>query len=343
MLPRLRELLPLSMITTKEYFKNKMNIILYVLVFILLFFTVSWYVANWMSIYSFMQLASSGSAAELYGSRAPFFDKMMLWLSFSQKSFFFPVVGYFVGLLAGLYCIKIFFLGKKLQIKESLFGLPFISVASLVMILIFFSFQINEETRYLLPALPYFIILLCWFIYKINSNIVKYATLSVFFMQFIVIQGMSLGLIEKGANQISVWVNTPYTNSDQKNNIRSIIQNTCTLESANKTSILGVEFPYMNANSLSYYVSQEKIRTDFTCYYTSLGYAESDIDKAMKRLYSINPPYFIGVTTDKLPTKDAFNAVSFSAFEAIEEDKNFSELNIQNIGSMRIFKNSIIK
>lgn len=339
MLPRLKTMLQQSTITAREYFGKIGNIVLYVLGSVLLFATISWYIENWTIIYSFMQLASSGSAAELYGSRAPFFDKLLLWLSFSQKSFFFPITVYFVGALAGLYCFKLYTQKTAIKLKSVFSEIPFISIASLVLILVFFSFQINEETRYLLPALPYLIILLCWFVYRIANDGIRYATLTVFLIQFIVVQGISLNLIGRYKEDVSVWITAPYTDMARKNTIYSILDQTCVPESINMTNMIGVELPYMNANSISYYASQEKLNTNRTCYYTSLGYAESDTDKAMKRMNDLKPPYFVGVSADKLPTNDAFNAVSLSSLEAIEKSLNFSEIKLQTADSVRIFKN----
>lgn len=340
-LPQLwKSLFSLTSMTAREYFKSKIKWILYGLAIIFLFFTVSWYAVNWKSIYSFMQIASSGSAAELYGSRAPFLDKMILWASFFQKSFFSFLVGYSILFLWVFLGIRAFVSHRKFNSKEFFLGMPFISGASLLLIWIFFSFQVNEETRYLLPALPYFIILLCYWVYQIKSVSVKYIFILLFSIQFLMMQGISFGLIEKRPNSsVSTWLTVPNTNTTQKNDVEKIIENTCTPESINGVNIVGVELPYMNANSLSYYSDQERLYTGRTCYYTSLGYAENDVNKAMKRLYEINPPYFVGFIEKDIPQGDAFNAVSVKVLRIIEKDGVFSESKNFESDSIRIFKN----
>jgi len=323
-------------ISIKEYFKKKKNIIYYILGLLFMFFVIGWYMVNWEAIFKFMRSVSSGSVAELYGVRAPFFQKFSFWLSSFQKSFFVPIVMYFIFFILGVYLFQYMFLKK-----HKLFELPIlISISSIMLVLIFFSFQVNEETRYLLPILPYVVILICWLLYKISNKWINTAAIFLFSFQFIFVNGFTLGLIKGNSQDINSWATVIRENNEQQKEMEAIVAQTCNSENANKTSIVGVEFPWLNANSVEYYATQQKILNDFQCYYTSLGYAESDTDKAINNVKQfIKPPYFITVSMDSFPAVDAFNAVSLPVMESIENDKNFVEQKFPQSKSIRIFKN----
>lgn len=323
-------------ITIKEYFKEKKNIIYYIFGLLFMFCVIGWYIVNWEAVFKFMRLVSSGSVAELYGIRAPFFQKFNFWISSFQKSFFIPSAMYFIFFIFGAFLFQYIFL-KKHRLLE----LPIlISIFSIALVLIFFSFQINEETRYLLPLLPYFVILMCWLLYKINSKWINIMAVTVFGFQFIFVNGFTLGLIKGSSKDISSWAIPVHVNSDQKKEMEEVITQTCKLESINKFNIVGVEFPWLNANSVEYYATQQKIRNDFQCYYTSLGYAESNADKAINNIKEfIKPPYFITVSKDSFPATDAFNTVSAPVAESIENDKKFVEQEFSQSKLIRIFRN----
>jgi hypothetical protein len=324
-------------ITMREYFGEKRHIAYFVLAIIFFCSAIAWYVINWNSIYQFMNLVSSGTAAELYGTQAPFFQKMNLWLIFFRKSLFMPVVMYFIFFILGIYLFQYIFL-KKYKLLE----LPIIiSVSSIALVLIFLSFQINEETRYLLPLLPYVTILICWLLYKVRNIWLNIAAIIVFIFQFIFVNGYTLGLIKMNPGDINSWATVIHTNSDQIKDMESIIAHTCKSENANKTSIVGVEFPFLNYNSVEYYATQQKLKTNFQCYYAPLGFAEKDADKAWKTMMKYyNPPFFIsGPDNSYSQEPDAFNIVSLPILERVRNSGLFVEEDNSSPGQIHIFRN----
>ena len=61
---------------------------------------------------------------------------------------------------------------------------------------------------------------------------------------------------------------------------------------------MGVEIPWFNANSASYFSAKQMLKKKFRCYYTSLGYAEKDVNKAWQRLFNFKINYFITLIPD---------------------------------------------
>ncbi len=327
----------------RDYFKEKKHIFFYIIGFLFAFSVFDWYFVNWNSIYNFVKSASSGSAAELYGSKESFLKKIEFWLSYFQASFFVPTVAYVIYLLAGVFSVNYFFKRKKFNF-DKLISLPVLSVFSIAIVLLVFSFQINQETRYLLPILPYVVIVICWLLYAINNKWLNRFLIVAFVVQFMLVNGITLGLMRGNAQNISPYI-SPWDvplqrNSNQKNNIELIISKTCNTGSMNKINIVGVEFPWLNENSVEYYATQKKLNTNIQCYYTSLGYAETDLNKALEKFNLIKPPYFITVFPDSLQKVDTFNAVSIPVAKFIMKDKEFSKQNLPYQTPVLIFNNN---
>jgi len=85
--------------------------------------------------------------------------------------------------------------------------------------------------------------------------------------------------------------------------------------------IIGVEFPWLNANSASFYAAKERLLTSRRCYYTSLGYAETDPRLAYKRFDDLNIDFFISVAASLQPTPPNFvNVVSVPVLLKVQSD-----------------------
>lgn len=326
----------------KEYFKKKSNIILYIFGLIFIVAVIFWYAVNWNSIFQFMKLASSGSAAELYGSKASFFNKFNLWLLFFRKSFFVLITTY-ISLALVVFSVGYILRTKNKIVMKKSISMFWISLGSIFLTLIFFSFQINEETRYLLPLLPYIVIIICLALDWLKSDFAVGFFASIFFAQYVFVNGIALGIINNTSQEISSWVTQKKSNGDDLGNIKIILEQTCVKESEYKINMVGVEFPWLNANSVEYYAMQNKLKTDRQCYYTSLGYTENNMENAWTRLQSINPPFFI-ISSDKITQNlEAFNGVSLQALKRITADANFAPQNVPQLSTIKIFKNILIK
>lgn len=323
------------------YFQKKERIVLHVLVLLFSFTVTGWYIINWSSIYQFMQSSSSGPTAELYGVSASFVKKLYFWLYSAQKSFFVPAVAYGTLFLLGIAVMKkLFSYGYEREFLKRAFSFPVVSLASLIIVFAVFSFQINEETRYLLPALPYLIVLICWSISTLSKKGVALIVAGCFVGQFVFVHSVAFGLAHQNDGEsVSQWVTSIDSDSKKEEDIEAIVSVTCNPGSAGKINVIGVEWPWLNANSIEYYATQRKLKADIQCYYTSIGYAENDVDKALDRIKNvIKPPYFITVELRLLQNGDAFNRVSLSVTDFIEHAPSFIEEPQLRNGSIRIFR-----
>jgi hypothetical protein len=303
--------------------------------------TVNWYAVNGGHILKFMKETSSGSVAMLYGAKMPFFSKLAYWMGAVEKGYFIPSV--FVALsiiivlaVGALYLKKVNFSNRKLNF----FAL--ISVGSFAAVIAFFSLQVNEETRYLLPLLVYPVIMMSWILFYLKDKQITYLFLVLFLFQFFIINGYSLNLIKINKPSFNVWVIPVNNDVAEKAQTQLAVAKTCIPESSEKINMVGVEYPWFNANSLAFYAAKSELFTGVHCYYTSLGYAETDAEKAWLRMTEIiKPPYFIGVSREALKQKeDAFNVVSLPVLERVEKSSLFQKEGFSQASPVQIYKSS---
>lgn len=328
----------------RYFFDTKSRILIYAAGISFLAVSVNWYTVNSGHILKFMKETSSGSVALFFGKEMPFFEKLPYWLNAFQKSFFIPGVFEIVILIIAISAAVLFSKRTKFTRKEINYS-ALISFFSVAVVLTIFSFQVNEETRYLLPILIYLAIILSWVLYYIKNDLINYSVLVVFLSQFIFVNGYTLNLINVKSPNFSVWAIPVHADISEKTQAKFAVSETCGPETKGKINMVGVEYPWLNANSLAFYAGQNQLSTGMYCYYTSLGFAEKDVEKAWARMTeTIKPPYFIGVppgsSKEKIP--DAFNAVSREIFEKVEKSDLFTKQNIPELSGIQIFKSNFL-
>ena len=100
--------------------------------------------------------------------------------------------------------------------------------------------------------------------------------------------------------------------------------------------VVGAEHSWFNANTLSMISSDRNSRVERKCYYTSLGYAASDADRAWSRVVATRPPFYLALDY-AAPEKalspefraavdrtDAFNRVSRGVLARVESSGRFA-------------------
>lgn len=326
-----------NQISLKDFLSVKKNWIFVLLVFVILVACVGWYAVNGGFILEFMRQASSGHLADLYGSSGSLFTKLHFWGVAFGESFFVPISMIFLPILFILFLVKIIRF-KDTNHNKNFSLLSGFSLIAILLVLGVFSFQVNEETRYLLPIIPYVVICVCYMLYRMNSRWLNVIAFGVFMLQFFIANGSILGVVQYDTWRIPGWNTKVELNRDSKELVDFIIQNTCQPNIADRINVIGVEYPSLNANSLGYYSIQQKISRGYQCYYTSLGYAATNVEEAYGRLKNdINPPYFI-TSSEAVMETNAFNAVSAPVVKLIEKDPDFEELKLARNSVIRIFR-----
>ena len=296
--------------------------------------TGAWYLHNAQAIRTFVSLAASGPTAELYGSRSPFLIKAGWWLVQLRKALAPPEV----ALLALALVLLAFAARLSGRGAAGRRGVVPGSLLALSLVLGAMSGQVNEETRYLLPAVPYVVLLLCAALAAAGRRAVPAAWLGVAVLQFGWVHGVALGLWRDGDRRVSPWLVAPTRDAAPRARLEEVLHRTCTPETAGKIGMVALDLPEFNSVSLTLLSTEEREKTGRQCYYTSLGHGESDLERAWRRtIVEFETPYFVTWRPEELaPRTDAFNRVSLRISERVALDPAFREE--PPVGPVRIFR-----
>lgn len=332
---------PFSGKTIFLFFKNNLAILSFSLLIFL--FTACWYLENIFNVVNFASLAASSDIALDYGKRDLFLNKLVFWLSALKKSFFLPETW---TIFLAVFVLAIIGLIRGIR-KHSTYSvsnpLAMLSVASLLHIsgvIALFSLNINEENRYLLPLLPSLVVLAYLAIYLLNKKLVTYALIISFSWQWIVVSAIALNILPM-RNDISHWL-YPYDNSDMKmKEVENVANYTCNEKSNGLNSMVGVEMPWMNYNTLSFYSAKSRLLSGIRCNYVYLGHAEKDIEKAWARVNYHKVVYFVSIQDYAQPSPpDFLNTVSLPVLERVKHDHEYADQKFLSNNNVVIYGNT---
>ena len=125
-----------------------------------------WYYKNIGYVIQHISVASSGPIAEIYGKKDNFLNAMIYWLGALRESFFLPSVLLIIG-LTFVFGIIYHFIRPNI-LKKHFTICSVIAVSQTILVLAVFSLSSNRDQRYLLPLLPYLVLLISWSLVQIT-------------------------------------------------------------------------------------------------------------------------------------------------------------------------------
>lgn len=300
---------------------------LYFTTFLLMSGFLLWYGKNLPSILSFAIQSSSGEVSLLYGEKADFLPKIQYWLSVLQKSFFIPICLAFITILLLYIFTKIILKSRRAYklLELSYFDICIIiCLVQIISVLTVFSLNINQENRYILPILPYLAIVLSWILKNVNQKIIVVFIGFLLTWQLVMVQSQAFAFRSLNPD-LSSWLYPVDISNNNKQLLTKVVDATCPQTEKNRYNIIGLELPWFNANSASFFSAKQSLTKGFHCYYTSLGYAENDIEKTWQRLLDMNINYFVTLQPSlQAKPADPFNQVSLPILERIQKTSKFT-------------------
>jgi hypothetical protein len=109
-----------------------------------------------------------------------------------------------------------------------------------------------------------------------------------------------------GPIEISYWVRSAQGDRTNMELLTRAAAATCNPARPNRYAIFGVEYPHFNANSAAFYSAKLRRELGYRCYYTSLGYAATDVEKALQRVDDIQADFVITFRPENLPQEADF-------------------------------------
>jgi hypothetical protein len=295
----------------------------------------SWYSVNLHTAIDHARAASANNG--LYGVNRGFAIQFKRWLSHLRDVSFLPHLGLITIALAVVALIVAAKETQRLAILDSRVIVGLASAISIVLVLATFASQPNEDLRYLLPVIPYTAMLLGLAATAPRTSLFSTAIAAVFGIQF------ASGTLQSFAtshpsSMISPLIDAPTQKTAFARNLDAIVDQTCTPSSSDKINMVGVEYPWLNENTLEMLAAERFAESGRYCYYTTLGYATTSPNAAWRRVIQFMPPFYIsldyGSVRNRLPATiqqtidptDPFNVTNVAVFRRAVASTRFSIL-----------------
>ncbi len=246
-----------------------------------------WYVHNLAAVWQHVRDASSDDIALNYGSRDTILHKLILWSRLLKESFWDPLLlwGCIAAVLVGGGLAASWKIRSSPKHHFEIHPVAVMSLIQVALLLLVFSMQIEVEPRFMYALLPCVIILLMQILVFIPRQAV--ATLvALGCAQWVIVNSISLKLTHNLSEQ-SQWLVPLQRNNSQLEELSRVVHLTSDL--MEHYNIVGVEYPWLNANSAEFFSAKERLRSGKHNYYTSLGYAQKDVNEAMRRIEEFQP------------------------------------------------------
>ncbi len=306
--------------------------------FVLTFATVSWYAHNYQNLLVFLADVGSGRVASFYGQQGQFLAKLGHWLSVTSVTLTTPEG---LGIIAAILAISIGL--ALLRGKIVLGGLDRLNLLTLVglfqigIVLAAFSLNVNEDVRYILPALPAFFIVflrLVWFVPRTAPVIAL-----ILAIQWGFVQAQALGFIHQNPS-MTVWVQPPHRDTTGRRELEHIVQATCTPETRGRVNFIGMDLLWLNTCSVSFCAAKARLQNGIQCFYRPLGFIEFDSEKVWTEMNAANPLFYISTEEQAQPNPpDFLNQVSLPTLKRIEADPRFKRVPFESKLQVVIFRN----
>jgi hypothetical protein len=297
-------------------------------------FAALWYAVNYAAVLQHIRDASSGEIALNYGFRAPAAEKYVVWLRFLEQAFLEPYLAWTLGLLvlaaAGAILID--------RVPLSQWRRPLIvgGLSAAQIALILFAFALNDavETRYLYALLPYVAIVIVVVCSAARYRAVQALVLAACLAQWAAVNRASFQLTPVLANQYN-WLLPIVTDATPHRELSEVVRRTSIFVGYN---IVGVEEPWLNANSAAFFAAKNRLDTGVRSYYTSLGYAEKDTAMALKRIEDFSTRFVITLDEPYQSAPDFLNLVSLPVLRALDSGERFTRIPFHSEKGILIFE-----
>jgi hypothetical protein len=303
----------------------------------LLALTAAWYLQNFTPMLRHVVQTSSGDVALDYGHPDIFLHKLDYWIKSTWHAFgpyeLLPAV--FLLFVAGTVRRH---LANALVWQNHEVPLVAAALGQLFVVLGAFAMNVNEETRYLLPLGPVLAILLMAGLRWLGFRSLIWLVLIILMSHFVRTYEQVWGALPSDAN-FSPWIRQPVLEPADYMRAAQAEAASCIPQTRDRINVVAVEYPSLNANSLAFFSAQARLSRGFRCQYTSLGYAETDVDRAVRRIFELQSPFIISVPASLQPAPDFVNRVSLPFLQFLENSPAIKAIPLPDGVRFLLFRN----
>lgn len=269
----------------------------------------------------------------LWGQRFPYTTQLEFWLGAIVDATFLP---YFGLAFAAVIAVGIALLVRRGAVRLATPSADVLCllacVATTAAVALVVSRQVARETRYILPLVAIIAFASGIVVGRLRQPVLEAVAVALVSLQFAASTAQSFGA---GLDSLAYARIRAPTDDRFRGTLDRIVSSTCTPAANNRISVVGVDYPWLNANTLALLADEEFALWDVACHYTPLGLAEQSPERAFQRLLSLRPPYFIGLDygnprnplprakSDAIAAGDPFNSVNRAVHRRVLESRLF--------------------
>ncbi|HEX8168891.1 MAG TPA: hypothetical protein VF601_24270 [Beijerinckiaceae bacterium] len=295
---------------------------------------VTWYAVNWSNVLAHIRNATVSDVALHYGSIGTLGSKLRFWsTSLLHAVTPWPFLGYATALVVaaalGIGVVRTLRMPipawfSALAASGTLFALCLFGTVAAG--LLSYASQINEETRFLTPMIPLIAVLVGWSLSTVRQEWLAAMAVVLFAGNTVAGHLHAHGAISLSPFN-SPWLKPYQVEPASVRRLEQAVRLSCDPKPPRRFTIVGVEKLDFNANSAAFFSEKQKGVLGYRCAYTSLGYAERDLDRAVKRLQEL-ADYFVTLPTGEIPDdpKDFLNQVSKPMAEWIANSPDWERI-----------------
>jgi hypothetical protein len=291
-----------------------------------------WYALHWSSVLSHVKEATSGDIALIYGSHGPLLAKAQFWLWAIEQGLapFQWVAELLLGIIAVALAIGLLRLpwSRPLRVLPAaiecclLFALCL--AGTILAVMFACSLSIVEDMRFLAPLVPLVVLLLSWSLLIIRRRWFGTSLALLLAANWLVTHAMTQGMIPMP--QFALGYLHPVANDDRSvERLARAVWEGCDRNNATRVNVIGAEYPDFNTISAAFYAEKMRRTAGYRCGYTSLGYAQSNVNDAVRRLSELDPEFIITLPRAEL-IDDVFNHLSGPVADWLASSPDFARV-----------------
>jgi hypothetical protein len=298
--------------------------------------TAMWYAVNLKAVIQHIRDSSSGEIALHYGFRASLEHKLVVWLGLLYQSFLSPYLEWVVVLAVVIGLVARYGSAGGRSLPPAARAAAVLSALQIGLLLLVFSSNDAVESRYIYPMLVFLAVILMSFCAPITWRAPFVVMFALCGLQFAVVHRVALGAAGPLASQFP-YLTKLHADWGQYRELERVVGITST--ATGRYNIIGVEEPWLNANTASFFAAKHRLHTGIRSYYTSLGYAQTDVAAAVRRVEDLNTMYYITLDErSQSAAPDFLNLASLPMLEHVRTDPHFERVSASNATGVLIFR-----
>ena len=291
-----------------------------------------WYSIN---VDTAIQQARTSSADDgLYGVDRGLVRQLPEWIAWLRDASFLPKFWLPLCILAVVSIGLAWLRGARVALRDPRVVTATTCVVSILLVLAALASQPNDDTRFLHPLVPLVAVTLALAIGAARSRPILVVAVGVLVLEYAGSTLQSFGYTPHDSF-VADRIRSPVRDTRFAEVLDEVVERTCTAESSSRISVVGGEYPWLNANTLEMLAFSRYAENGRRCLYTSLGYGQVDAAAAWDRVGDFRAPFFISVDygnpANPLPEAQAaavaqfawFNPVSRAVFDRVAQSPEY--------------------